>query len=149
MADAHGRGILDAEDFAVAMHLINGSMTGNLSTIPSSLPRSFYEQSDLQPPRLALPQLNVNIAGPSHSRSLLGASSPTAIMSIPRPSSSRQEWTITSALRAHAGHAFDAIDTQRTGYVAGSAVYTFMLDSGLPMEALARIWYIFMITYIS
>lgn len=113
------------------MHLINASMSGKLSTIPNSLPRSFYEKSDLQPP------LSINTPGPSTPAT--GSSTPSLRL---KTGSLNQEWIITPTLRAYANALFSVHDPQKSGQVAGDTVYAFMLDSGLPADVLAIIWYI-------
>ncbi|RDX42684.1 hypothetical protein OH76DRAFT_1488480 [Lentinus brumalis] len=45
LADTKNRGALDATDFTIAMYLIQASMSGQLQTIPSSLPPFIYEQA--------------------------------------------------------------------------------------------------------
>ncbi|RPD65853.1 hypothetical protein L227DRAFT_123328 [Lentinus tigrinus ALCF2SS1-6] len=45
LADTKNRGVLDATDFTIAMYLIQASMSGQLQTIPSTLPPSVYEQA--------------------------------------------------------------------------------------------------------
>ncbi|EMD38668.1 hypothetical protein CERSUDRAFT_113843 [Gelatoporia subvermispora B] len=45
LADTKNRGALDATDFAIAMYLIQASMSGQLPNIPSTLPPSLYEQA--------------------------------------------------------------------------------------------------------
>ncbi|EMD31714.1 hypothetical protein CERSUDRAFT_100179 [Gelatoporia subvermispora B] len=45
LADTKNRGALDATDFAIAMHLIQASMSGQIPNIPSTLPPSLYEQA--------------------------------------------------------------------------------------------------------
>ncbi|KAI0371769.1 hypothetical protein BV20DRAFT_965041 [Pilatotrama ljubarskyi] len=45
LADTKNRGALDATDFTIAMYLIQASMSGQLQTIPATLPPSVYEQA--------------------------------------------------------------------------------------------------------
>ncbi|KAI0747860.1 hypothetical protein C8Q80DRAFT_1353774 [Daedaleopsis nitida] len=45
LADTKNRGALDVTDFTIAMYLIQASMSGQLQTIPPSLPPSVYEQA--------------------------------------------------------------------------------------------------------
>lgn len=43
LSDTHNRGSLDVADFTVAMYLIQASMSGQLSFIPTTLPPGLYE----------------------------------------------------------------------------------------------------------
>ncbi|TBU28904.1 hypothetical protein BD311DRAFT_757422 [Dichomitus squalens] len=45
LADTKSRGSLDATDFTIAMYLIQASMSGQLQTIPPTLPPYVYEQA--------------------------------------------------------------------------------------------------------
>lgn len=45
LADTQDRGALDSTDFAIGMYLIQASMSGQLSFIPTSLPPGLYEQA--------------------------------------------------------------------------------------------------------
>jgi epidermal growth factor receptor substrate 15 len=45
MSDTHNRGSLDVADFIVAMYLIQGLMSGQLTFIPTSIPPGLYEMA--------------------------------------------------------------------------------------------------------
>ncbi|KAI0637253.1 hypothetical protein C8Q77DRAFT_1051385 [Trametes polyzona] len=45
LADTKNRGSLDATDFTIAMYLIQASMSGQLQTLPATLPPYIYEQA--------------------------------------------------------------------------------------------------------
>ncbi|KAI0933818.1 hypothetical protein AcV5_005864 [Taiwanofungus camphoratus] len=45
LADTKNRGALDAADFTIAMYLIQASMSGQLRTLPLTLPPGLYEQA--------------------------------------------------------------------------------------------------------
>lgn len=45
LADTQNRGSLDATDFCIAMYLIQATMSGQLSFVPSSLPPGLYDQA--------------------------------------------------------------------------------------------------------
>ncbi|KAI9446621.1 hypothetical protein H4582DRAFT_2116972 [Lactarius indigo] len=45
LSDTHNRGSLDVADFTVAMYLIQASMSGQLSFIPTTLPPGLYEMA--------------------------------------------------------------------------------------------------------
>ncbi|KAK0448373.1 uncharacterized protein EV420DRAFT_856567 [Desarmillaria tabescens] len=49
LADTHDRGSLDATDFAIAMYLVQGAMSGQITTIPSVLPPALYQQASGSP----------------------------------------------------------------------------------------------------
>ncbi|KAF9036984.1 hypothetical protein BDZ89DRAFT_1130017 [Hymenopellis radicata] len=45
LADTHDRGSLDATDFTIAMYLIQGAMSGQIHSIPPTLPPGLYQQA--------------------------------------------------------------------------------------------------------
>ena len=45
LADTQNRGSLDATDFCIAMYLIQATMSGQLSFVPTSLPPGLYDQA--------------------------------------------------------------------------------------------------------
>ncbi|EIW60637.1 uncharacterized protein TRAVEDRAFT_146188 [Trametes versicolor FP-101664 SS1] len=45
LADTKNRGSLDATDFTIAMYLIQASMSGQLKSLPASLPHFIYDQA--------------------------------------------------------------------------------------------------------
>src|SRR5579872_6737835 len=44
LADTQNRGSLDAVDFCIAMYLIQATMSGQLSFVPTTLPPGLYDQ---------------------------------------------------------------------------------------------------------
>ncbi|KAK0445420.1 hypothetical protein EV421DRAFT_318163 [Armillaria borealis] len=49
LADTHNRGSLDATDFAIAMYLVQGAMSGQITAMPSVLPPALYQQASGSP----------------------------------------------------------------------------------------------------
>jgi epidermal growth factor receptor substrate 15 len=45
LADTQNRGSLDATDFCIAMYIIQATMSGQLSFVPTSLPPGLYDQA--------------------------------------------------------------------------------------------------------
>jgi epidermal growth factor receptor substrate 15 len=45
LADTQNRGSLDSTDFCIAMYLIQATMSGQLSFVPTSLPPGLYDQA--------------------------------------------------------------------------------------------------------
>lgn len=49
LADTQDRGALDSTDFAIGMFFIQGLMSGQISSIPTSLPPGLYQQAGVSP----------------------------------------------------------------------------------------------------
>jgi epidermal growth factor receptor substrate 15 len=51
-------------------------------------------------------------------------------------------WDVTPAEKASADRFFDTLDSPKQGYIEGDVAVPFMLQSKLPEEVLAQIWYV-------
>ena len=81
LADTQSRGALDSTDFAIGMYLIQASMSGQLSFIPTTLPPALYEQAG------GNPQVNI----PPHATGTSGSFSPTLTGAFPQARSALQQ----------------------------------------------------------
>lgn len=169
LADTQHRGSLDLSDFTVAMYLIQGLMTGQLATVPASLPPQLYEDAARHtrtpspsprhrtvssPNTPALPRYPPP-PPPSHP-SLIPPPQPQLIPPItaspfsgappPRhpsrgPSQPSPRLEVTPSIRVQAEHIFSSLDSRNRGRVKTDAVHTYMCQSGLPVNAGSRILY--------
>ncbi|KAG0706382.1 hypothetical protein DFH29DRAFT_872396 [Suillus ampliporus] len=163
LCDTQDRGALDATDFTIAMYLIQASMSGQLSSIPTSISPSLYEQAGgvsvhatggsvnfsspgfPQVPRqnAMQPQLTgqASPAPPLPNRRLGPSKLAPTIPPFPgvAPQSTSQ-WDVTAAEKASADSFFDTLDLQRRGYIEGDVAVPFMLQSNLPEDVLAQVW---------
>ncbi|EFP80618.2 uncharacterized protein PGTG_06574 [Puccinia graminis f. sp. tritici CRL 75-36-700-3] len=166
LADTQSRGALSVSDFCIAMHLIQLSMSGRLSTFPTSLPSALLDSATAPVAGAVLP-ISRQVTGQQQSipgslppssplrksstgsairpqytgRSASGVPSslPTGINSI-IGSPTGLAWDISSAELAQSNIYFDSLDTNRLGYITGDRAVPFMMESKLPGEILARIW---------
>jgi epidermal growth factor receptor substrate 15 len=51
-------------------------------------------------------------------------------------------WDVTAAEKANADRYFDNLDPQRRAFIEGDVAVPFMLESKLPEEELAQVWYV-------
>ncbi|KAF7295138.1 hypothetical protein MIND_01052300 [Mycena indigotica] len=157
LADTQDRGKLDSTDFAIGMYLIQAVMTGQLASIPNSLPPGFYQQAAGSN---ILPSLSVALSNPStlarankrfsHRPLARGLQSPPQLPVRPNPSpsivgtgafaSSQVAWDITPSEKATSDRWFDSLDTHKRGYILDDVAVPFMLESKLTGEDLAQIW---------
>lgn len=129
LSDMQRRGVLDVAEFTIAMYLVQSCMSGQLTTVPPSLPPLLYEQAGVAlAPGLSAPIIGMRPSGSSvpRSSSHLGAGL-VAPHSLPD--------AIGGADRA-----FDILDPQGTGRALGEVVAPFMLQLGMPVDVLTRIW---------
>ncbi|OAX43822.1 hypothetical protein K503DRAFT_853081 [Rhizopogon vinicolor AM-OR11-026] len=163
LCDTQDRGALDATDFTIAMYLIQASMSGQLSAVPTSLPPGLYEQAAgvsvhgtggsvtfgnpgfpqvprhtaVQPQSTGQP----SPAPPLPNRRLGPSRLAPTIPPFPgvAPQTTGQ-WDVTSAEKASADRFFDTLDVQRRGFIEGDVAVPFMLQSKLPEDVLAQVW---------
>ena len=168
MADTRSRGSLDVADFTVGMHLIQGTMSGTLASLPAVLNPALYASalslSTNSPPtasRLApsSPLRQASGSGSGYgggaralSPQMTGSSfSQQQSQFAPRQSSPFvpqtsfapvvQQWDVNEVERAEADKYFGGLDPSNKGVVEGEMALPFMMASGLPVETLAHIWY--------
>ncbi|KAI8461826.1 hypothetical protein BY996DRAFT_4631241 [Phakopsora pachyrhizi] len=163
LADTQSRGSLSVGDFCIAMHLIQLTMSGNLSTLPSTLPQSLFDSAAGKPAAGTLPipsqltgQQSLPTVSPRRQLTLSNSIRPqytgqpapvgntnsqvsnTGIASVTSPT--RVPWDISPAELAQSNIYFDTLDINRQGYITGDRAVPFMMESKLPGEILARIW---------
>lgn len=76
--------------------------------------------------------------------SLPSRPSPSITNAFMQPQSTGQpQWDVTPTEKASADQFFDQLDASKRGFVEGDIVVPFMLQSNLPEDVLAQIWYVF------
>lgn len=170
LADTKQRGVLDLTDFIIGMHYIQGTMNGTITTLPTVLPNGMYESASdhssvpstpLQPQRtgtdqhimpspvpasaLAPPPTSMPAAAPPRASTLFSGPAPERSTTMPATALSSSGplsdgWAITPADKTRYDGFFDSLDTERAGYVDGSVVVPFFLQSGLDESTLAHVW---------
>lgn len=158
LCDTQGRGALDLTDFTIAMYLIQASMAGQLSYIPTSISPSLYEQAGGVSAHATGGSANFSSPGfspvPRHNAvqpQLTGQASPAPPLPNRRLAPSRlaptippfpgvAQWDVTAAEKAAADRFFDTLDSHHRGYIEGDVAVPFMLQSKLPEDVLAQVW---------
>lgn len=159
LADTQQRGALDQTDFIIGMHYIQATMNGTLSSLPASLPPGIYESARDTPSANATPAPSSTTTASTPAPSVPPtpyATGPTSSQpptpmtrAAPPAPPSRQatgtgavssEWEVTPSDKQRFDEFFDQLDSQRVGYVEGSHVVPFFLQSGLDESTLAHIW---------
>lgn len=152
LADTHSRGALDVADFTIGMHLIQHTMNGALSSLPSVLSPALYASAT----SLSLP------ASPATASRHTGPTSPLRQSSfVPQPArvaspqntgygynsfpqqQQQQQfvpWEIEAKEKAESDGYFEGIDVGRVGAIEGEAAVGFFGQSGLPVDVLAKVW---------
>ncbi|KAF8068770.1 hypothetical protein FPV67DRAFT_1760788 [Lyophyllum atratum] len=148
IADTHKRGALDRHDFALAMYLIQGLPSGQLSSLPSTSVAQIYggivasfktygaTSSTPSSPVQRKPSRPQRPARKPPS----APGTPTAPPLSPREIGEADEWAVTRDEKASADEHFDSLDTQGAGYVDEDVAARFLMGFQLSPEDLAHIW---------
>lgn len=157
LADTQDRGVLDLADFSVAMYLIQATMSGQLSFIPTSLPPGLYEQAGgnavaahatgssghpSSPLTSALPSaVNQTSVHLNYKQRSAPVAQTPAVPPFPGVAPKATPlWDVTPAEKDNADRLFDSLDSHKRGYIEGDIAVPFMLQSNLPEEVLAEVW---------
>lgn len=131
LADIDKDGMLDNDEFAVAMHLVYRALEGD--PVPLTL------HGKLIPPSKR--KLKLSSSAPS-SPSPKGLTPPSVSSSVLSTVTTTQEspWVVTSADKLRYDAMFKQADKDADGLVSGEEVKSIFMASGLPQQVLAHIW---------
>ncbi|KAF7355023.1 hypothetical protein MSAN_01417800 [Mycena sanguinolenta] len=162
LADIERRGALDLKGFTIALHLIQGLMNNQFSTVPPFLPNELYEQAAAPVPEPSSPLSPLSMSPPSttfsnHPQSPSTASSSNQYLSVQTDLRSRSvppalpsrhsgqsrqvpDWDIPADVRAISDRQFDALDPLKSGFIHDNISLPLLLRSKLPPDEVAQIW---------
>lgn len=118
LVDINNKGQLDLPAFVMAMHLIQGLLSGTLKQLPPFLPDQLWKS--VNPPEQPAPYSN-----------------PAPFQ---RQDTSSQEWIVSALQKEQFDSIFDSIDTAKAGTLGPDQVATFLKTSRLDQQDLAAIW---------
>ena len=111
------------------MYFILWLMSGQLSSVPTTLPPGLYKQ--------ARDQL---LSGQANQTLEATASGTATAPFLPLRNGYLPPWDVSHSEKADSDRYFDELDTERRAYIEGNVAVAFMLKSKLPDEDLARVW---------
>lgn len=121
LVDVKERGRLTRNEFILAMHLIQCTISQNLSQIPAALPDSWKPWLEQGAPT------DVSTA----------PSAPSAPSAIPK---GQDDWTIKPEEKQRFDGIFDSLDSNHDGILAAQEAVPLFTQSKLSEDVLARIW---------
>uniref|UniRef100_A0A8C9U1X7 Epidermal growth factor receptor pathway substrate 15 n=1 Tax=Scleropages formosus TaxID=113540 RepID=A0A8C9U1X7_SCLFO len=140
LSDIDRDGMLDRDEFAVAMHLVYRAL--EQEPVPMSLPAALIPPSKRKKPIKPPPVMPLLPSPPSHkdgrsshSASKIPPSKPAAVTQSHPP-----QWVVSPTDKAKYDELFTKTDTDMDGLVSGPEVRDIFLKTGLPSTTLARIW---------
>uniref|UniRef100_H2SBZ0 Epidermal growth factor receptor pathway substrate 15 n=1 Tax=Takifugu rubripes TaxID=31033 RepID=H2SBZ0_TAKRU len=133
LSDIDRDGMLDRDEFSVAMYLVYRALEGE--PVPMSLPPPLVPPSKRKKPSVppAMPLL------PSPPSAKDSRSSHAASKTMPHPPKPAP-WVVLPADKAKYDELFSKTDSDMDGLVSGPEVRDIFLKTGLPSATLARIW---------
>ncbi|KAM3618941.1 uncharacterized protein V6R79_000801 [Siganus canaliculatus] len=143
LSDIDRDGMLDRDEFSVAMYLVYRALEGE--PVPMSLPPPLVPPSKRKKPSVppVMPLLpsppSVKDSRSSHagSKTMPQPPKPTP---APAPTPAAAPWVVSPADKAKYDEIFSKTDGDMDGLVSGPEVRDIFLKTGLPSATLARIW---------
>ncbi|XP_043985973.1 epidermal growth factor receptor substrate 15 isoform X4 [Gambusia affinis] len=143
LSDLDRDGMLDRDEFSVAMFLVYRALEGE--SVPMSLPPPLVPPSKRKKPAAApvMPLLpsppSVKDSRSSHTGSKT-LPHPPKPAPAPAPTPAAAPWVVSAAEKAKYDELFSKTDGDMDGLVSGPEVRDIFLKTGLPSATLARIW---------
>ncbi|XP_005479192.1 epidermal growth factor receptor substrate 15 isoform X2 [Oreochromis niloticus] len=145
LSDIDRDGMLDRDEFSVAMYLVYRALEGE--PVPMSLPPPLVPPSKRKKPSVppVMPLLpsppSVKDSRSSHagSKTMPHPPKPTPAPA-PVPAPAAAPWVVSPAEKAKFDELFNKTDGDMDGLVSGPEVRDIFLKTGLPSATLARIW---------
>ncbi|XP_047230794.1 epidermal growth factor receptor substrate 15 isoform X4 [Girardinichthys multiradiatus] len=143
LSDLDRDGMLDRDEFSVAMFLVYRALEGE--SVPMSLPPPLVPPSKRKKPAVA-PVMPLLPSPPSvkDSRSSHAGSKtlphPPKPAPAPAPTPAAVPWVVSAAEKTKYDELFSKTDGDMDGLVSGAEVRDIFLKTGLPSATLARIW---------
>ncbi|KAL6231835.1 hypothetical protein BDW75DRAFT_31687 [Aspergillus navahoensis] len=150
LADTKQRGVLDATEFIIAMHLLSSFKSGVMRGIPQVLPSGLYEAAARRgasrpsfsgpkpglgvPPVPAIPK---QFSGPQRTQSPINRQQFGSPLSA---QSTGGDWLVSPQEKLQFDNYFNTVDTTKSGVISGDQAVAFFTKAQLPEETLAQIW---------
>uniref|UniRef100_A0A3Q2YKS8 Epidermal growth factor receptor pathway substrate 15 n=1 Tax=Hippocampus comes TaxID=109280 RepID=A0A3Q2YKS8_HIPCM len=135
LSDIDRDGMLDKDEFSVAMYLVYRALEGE--TVPMSLPPPLVPPSKRKKPSVP-PVMPLLPSPPSIKDSRASHAGSKAMPHPPKPTPA--PWVVSPADKAKYDELFSKTDGDMDGLVSGAEVRDIFLKTGLPSATLARIW---------
>ncbi|XP_029904722.1 epidermal growth factor receptor substrate 15 isoform X2 [Myripristis murdjan] len=143
LSDLDRDGMLDKDEFAVAMYLVYRALEGEpvpMSLPPPLVPPSKRKKSSVPPVMPLLPSPpSVKDSRSSHTGTKT-IPHPPKPAPAPAPTPAAAPWVVSPADKAKYDELFSKTDGDMDGLVSGPEVRDIFLKTGLPSATLARIW---------
>uniref|UniRef100_A0A8C6PZP9 Epidermal growth factor receptor pathway substrate 15 n=1 Tax=Nothobranchius furzeri TaxID=105023 RepID=A0A8C6PZP9_NOTFU len=137
LSDLDRDGMLDKDEFSVAMYLVYRALEGE--PVPMSLPPPLVPPSKRKKPAIP-PGMPLLPSPPSVKDSRSSHVASKSVPHPPKPTPAPVPWVVSPADKAKFDELFNKTDGDMDGLVSGAEVRDIFLKTGLPSATLARIW---------
>lgn len=134
LVDKNNTGTLNVGSFVIAMHLIQGLLSGQVKQLPPFLPESIWKSVEPQQQTPSYEQLQ------SRQVSLNSINSQLTAIRHPPSRDVQSEWFVTPAMRQQYDSVFNNLDKDKKGQLTPDQVASFLMTSKLSQQDLALIW---------
>lgn len=140
LVDKGNLGNLSITGFIVAMHLIQGLLSGEIKELPSTIPDNIWYSVNSQ--------LSSTQSAPSRQFSNASVSSQQTTVKHPvsavpqksEPNALNNEWIISPSQKKEFDSIFESLDKAKNGKLNPDQVASFLMTSNLSQNDLATIW---------
>uniref|UniRef100_A0AAX7TN96 Epidermal growth factor receptor pathway substrate 15 n=1 Tax=Astatotilapia calliptera TaxID=8154 RepID=A0AAX7TN96_ASTCA len=137
LSDIDRDGMLDRDEFSVAMYLVYRALEGE--PVPMSLPPPLVPPSKRKKPSVP-PVMPLLPSPPSVKDSRSSHAGSKTMPHPPKPTPAPAPWVVSPAEKAKFDELFNKTDADMDGLVSGPEVRDIFLKTGLPSATLARVW---------
>uniref|UniRef100_A0A8D3C053 Epidermal growth factor receptor pathway substrate 15 n=1 Tax=Scophthalmus maximus TaxID=52904 RepID=A0A8D3C053_SCOMX len=135
LSDLDRDGMLDKDEFSVAMYLVYRALEGE--PVPMSLPPPLVPPSKRKKP--SVPPVMPLLPSPPSVKDSRSSHAGSKTMPHP-PKPAPAPWAVSAADKTKSDELFNKTDGDMDGLVSGPEVRDIFLKTGLPSATLARIW---------
>lgn len=132
LVDTENMGKLTMPSFVVAMHLIQGLLSGTITQLPPFLSDTIWQSATVTQPTVPASLL---AASGSRQSSYASVSSQQTVKHTPDA-----EWLVTPTMKQQYDTLFDNLDKSKTGKLNPDQVAQFLMTSKLGQQDLASVW---------
>ncbi|KAI5968317.1 hypothetical protein CANMA_002533 [Candida margitis] len=143
LVDRNNSGLLHVGEFVIAMHLVQGVLSGNIKQLPPFLPDYVWKSVESASGPISPPPQSPNLyQNQQSSRQTSVSSQQTAIRHPPADESKADasEWAVTPVMKAQYDSIFNNLDKEHVGHLNPEQVASFLMTSKLDQQDLATIW---------
>lgn len=140
LVDVDNSGQLNVTSFVVAMHLIQGLLSGSIKQLPPFLPDHVWQSAQVINGNTGSGSRQSSMASVASQQTVKHTPGPMRVPSTQREVSTDQEWVVNSTLKQQYENIFNNLDKSGTGSLSSDQVASFLMTSKLGQQDLATVW---------